>query len=306
MKKLSLLMVLLICGAMFTMAQNSSQTTDPYATSTGVSGDVQHSTKAMGDVLSQITPTGIHAWGVAYDGSFLYLTDPYGAPSIGTTVYQYDLAGNPTGYTIDANVGGLAWVGDMATDGGLLYCTSVGGDNAINVFDIATGALTNTLTGAWAGISQRGLAHDAANDEFYIGGWNSNNIWRVDATGTMISEFPFMGVSGLAWSPFGGPTGNGSLWVVANESADLVTELDPNNGWATIQSFVIPNGLQHSGAGLGVNADGNLWVVNQSNQIVYLVDGDATPPSVPLSNWALIFGFILITGFIIIRQTKLF
>ncbi|MCK5776186.1 MAG: hypothetical protein KAH25_08420, partial [Bacteroidales bacterium] len=88
--------------------------------------------------------------------------------------------------------------------------------------------------------------------------------------------------------------------------ADLVTELDPNNGWATIQSFVIPNGLQHSGAGLGVNADGNLWVVNQSNQIVYLVDGDATPPSVPLSNWALIFGFILITGFIIIRQTKLF
>ncbi|OYT15300.1 MAG: hypothetical protein B7C24_13825 [Bacteroidetes bacterium 4572_77] len=257
MRKLNLIMAFVLCGAMFTIGQNASdnasQQKNSLATSQGVSGSVSHqqnNSKAFGDVITQIDPTSIHAWGAAFDGTFLYFTDPYGSGNVGTTVYQYDLSGAPTGYTIDANVGAPTWVGDMASDNGLLYCTNVGGDNAINVFNISSGSLVNTITGDWTGTSQRGLAHDAVNDEFYIGGWNSNTLWRVDATGTTISELAFPGISGLAWSPNGGPMGNGSLWVVANSVDDLVTELDPNNGYATLQSFVIPDGAGSSGAGL--------------------------------------------------------
>jgi len=313
MRKFTLLMAFVFCTAMITTAQNnasSNQKADPLAFSQGESGNIVHPStfgKGVGDVMSQLTTAPIHAWGVGFDGQYLYFTDPFG--SDGTTIHQYDLSGNPTGYTINGDFGGPSWIGDMASDGTLLYCCNVGGDNAINVFDIATGALVNTLTGDWAYTSQRGLAYDAIHNEFYIGGWNSNKIWRVDATGATISEFDFSSISGLAWNPTGGPSGAGSLWVVANTTDDLVTELDPNNGWATLQTFNIPNGSQYSGAGLEMNSDGNLWVVNQSDEVVYLVDSGDTSPnpaSVPLSNWALVFSMILISGFVIIRYTKFF
>ena len=130
------------------------------------------------------------------------------------------------------------------------------------------------------------------------------NISRA-VKGTTIDEFPFDGVSGLAWSPNGGPMGNGSLWVVANTPSDLVTELDPNNGWAELQSFVIPDGVQYSGAGLEIDASGALWVVNQQNEVVYLVDSGIAY-EVPLSNWALLISIVLIIGFVAIRQTRIF
>ncbi len=313
MRKFTLLLALVFCSAIITTAQNnaiSNQQINPLAFSQGVSGNTVHqptSGKGVGDVISQMTTAPVHAWGVAFDGQYLYFTDPFG--SNGTTIHQYDLSGNSTGYTIDGNYGGNSWVGDMASDGTLLYCCNVGGDNAINVYNIASGALVNTLTGDWSFESQRGLAYDAVHNEFYIGGWNSNNIWRVDASGTTISEFAFAGISGLAWSPTGGPNGTGSLWVSISNANDLVTEVDPNNGWGTIQSFVIPDGSGYSGAGLGMNSDGNLWVVNQSNEIVYLVDSGASappPPNVPLSNWALVISIILISGFVIIRHTSFF
>jgi hypothetical protein len=314
MKKFIMLAAFLLYWVTLTVAQNESSQTiqnlDPLALSQGVSGNVVHhqtGDKNMGDILSQISPTSMHAWGVAFDGQFLYFTDPYQTGNDQHTIYQYDLNGNPTGYTISANFGGPAWIADMACDGNTIYCCNVSGNNAINSFDIATGTLQNTITGDWAFESQRGLAFDAAHNEFYIGGWNSDKIWRVDAsTGVTISEFAFENVSGLAWNPFGGPTGNGSLWVAGNTVDDLVTEIDPNNGWAVIQNYIIPNGVDYSSAGLEVDNSGNLWTVNQSNEIVYLIDTDSAPPAptIPVSNWAIILTLMLISGFILIRYTN--
>ena len=201
---------------------------------------------------------------------------------------------------INADYGGPSWIGDLATDDVNIYACNVGGDNAINVFNIATGALVNTITGDWTSISQRGLAYDASAHEFYIGGWNSNQIWRTDASGNTIEIIPAGGVAGLAWDPIGGPAGTGSLWVVNNDPSDIVTELDPNNSWATLRTFPIPNGSGYSGAGLDINHVNNLWVTNQSDDNLYLVEVDNAGP-VPLNNWALGITIMLMMSFVIYR-----
>ncbi len=247
---------------------------DPLAVSRKSAHDVIVSTSGsrdVGDVVSQFTPSGMQAWGICFDGTYLYATDPFG--SSGNTIVQLNTDGSQTGYTIDANYGG-SWIGDMSSDGTYIYACNVGGDDAIKVIDIASGALVNTITGDFATTSQRGLAHDEINDEFYIGGWNSNNIWRVDNTGATLDQHSESGVSGLAYHPQGGPNADGSLWVVDNAASDPVNEYDINNGWTLLQNFTIPDGAGNSGAGLGLNGNGNLWLVNQSNNVVYEIETD--------------------------------
>ncbi|RLD41989.1 MAG: hypothetical protein DRI89_08445, partial [Bacteroidetes bacterium] len=226
-------------------------------------------TRTVGDVLETVNPQGVQPWGVAFDGEYLWVTDPFGAN--GNAATQFNTDGSATGYSINMSFGG-SWIADMSSDGVNLYCCNVGGDNAIKVVDIASGTLIETVTGAFTITSQRGLGHDEINNEYYIGGWNSNNIWRTDATGATISQFAYAGVSGIAYHPQGGPDAFGSVWVVGNEPGDMINEYDPNTGWTLLQGFGIPSGIGYSGAGLGLNGDGNLWVVNQSNQTIYLVD----------------------------------
>jgi hypothetical protein len=251
--------------------------------------------RSFGNILDTVTPGSIQPWGVACSGKYLYLTE-YSRKSI----FQYNLDGTPTGYVINANYGGPSWIGDLATDDVNIYACNVGGDNAINVFNIATGALVNTITGDWTVISQRGLAYDASAHEFYIGGWNSDTIWRTDNLGNTIEIIPAGDVSGLAWDPVGGPAGTGSLWVVNNDWSDIVTELDPNNSWATLRTFPIPNGSGFSGAGLDINRINNLWVTNQTDFNLYLVEVDNTAP-VPLNNWALGIAIMLMISFVIYK-----
>jgi len=222
----------------------------------------------FGDVVMSFVPAGNQPWGCGWDGEKMWVTNPFTNPG---QIVAYNLDGTQFGQTIPASFGG-SWVGDMDSDETYLYGCNVGGDNGIKKIDLATGSLVATITGAFAVTSQRGLAYDADNDEYYIGGWNSNMIWRVTSTGATISQYAWNGVSGLAWHPQGGPDGDGSLYIVANTPTDQVTEVDPNNGWMTLQAFMIPGGVGYSGAGLDINDDGNLWVVNQSNSNIYLVD----------------------------------
>jgi hypothetical protein len=82
-------------------------------------------------------------------------------------------------------------------------------------------------------------------------------------------------VSGLAWQPLGGPDQDGALWVMVNAASNLVTEVDPNASWVTLQSFMIPGGQSYSGAGMEVKTElpdaGALWICNQTENTVYLV-----------------------------------
>ncbi len=69
---------------------------------------------------------------------------------------------------------------------GELWVFAVGGSNKIYKFAIPDGTLPDSLGDpAWTYISQRGLSYDPYNNTFWLGGWNSNMVWEIDAaTGT--------------------------------------------------------------------------------------------------------------------------
>jgi hypothetical protein len=230
----------------------------------------------VGDVIYAFpAPSPISlCWGICDDGENLWITDPNMSS---TTIYEVTYNGEYTGVTITVSLG-QSFVGDMVSDGEYLYGCLVGGPNTIVKVDLATGETVGTISGDWTVTSQRGLAADFVNEEFYIGGWSSNQIWRTTFDGETISTFGFAGVSGLAWQPLGGIDQEGSLWIVVNSANSLVTEVDPNNGWTTIQSFTMPGGQPNSGAGAEIkltDPDGCcLWLTNQSDNHIYLVDLD--------------------------------
>jgi hypothetical protein len=315
MKKITqacfLLSLLVFLFSLNTIAQNemtSEGITGPKAVKEIVIDDGARGTTAVGDVITSIVPQDISPpWGVGYDRStnLMYITDAYISP---TTIFQLDPAtGNKTGVTITINVG-QSWIGDMAVENGYLYAVMVGGPNTIEVVDLSTGNVVNSIGGVFTSISQRGLAYDPVYDVFFIGGWNEDIIYRLNGTGGLIDQFSFSGVSGLEWHPQGGPAGQGSLWVVTNASTDIVAELDPNGGWVTLQSFNLPGSNGYAGAGLALNSDGNLWMPNQTDDLVYLVDiqEPLTPMEIPLRTVGIVIAVILIAGWIVFRRGKLF
>ncbi|MBP6871325.1 MAG: carboxypeptidase regulatory-like domain-containing protein [Bacteroidales bacterium] len=231
-------------------------------------------TRDIGDVVLSFPWTGGGlCWGICDDTENLWISDPNVSA---TVIYEVDYEGTVTGNTITISQG-QSWVGDMVSDGEFLYGCLVGGPNSIVKVDLATGETVGTIGGDFTVTSQRGLGADFENEEFYIGGWNSNQIWRTDWEGNTISTFGFSGVSGLAWHP-NGADGEGGLWVIVNAATDNVTEVDPNNGWATVMAFVMPDDQGYSGAGLEIKNSGEyagyLWIPNQSTNTVYLVEAE--------------------------------
>jgi hypothetical protein len=236
--------------------------------------EIENGTREVGEVVLSFpapTPIGL-SWGICDDGQNLWVTDPNYSS---TSIFQVTYNGEITGITITVSQG-QSYIADLVSDGDFLYGCLVGGPNSIVKIDLATGETVGTITGDWTLASQRGLAADFYNEEFYIGGWNSDMIWRTDFSGNTISNFGFAGVSGLAWHPLGGPDGEGSLWVVTNDSSSFITEIDPNDEWATIQSFPMPGEQLFSGAGAEIKLtypnSGCLWLTNMTDNTIYLVD----------------------------------
>ena len=69
----------------------------------------------------------------------------------------------------------------MDTTNNCMAQVNVGGDNGIYCWDLNTGAVVDSITGAfpWTGISQRGLAYRPDDNSFYIGGWNEGVVYHV-------------------------------------------------------------------------------------------------------------------------------
>jgi len=231
--------------------------------------------REVGDVLRIFTsPSPVSScYGICDDGTGLWITDPtYSA----TTIFRITYDGILTGETIDL-FQGQSWIGDMVSDGTYLYCCLIGGTNRIGKVYLPTGQIVGTIGGDFSETAQMGLAADFENEEFYIGGWNSNMIWRTTFSGNTISTHTFDNVSGLAWSPQGGPNHEGSLWVMVNAYPNWVSEIDPNENWGNMQSFMIPGGEANSGAGIELKSSGYygqkaLWICNQIENKVFLVD----------------------------------
>ena len=226
---------------------------------------------ATGDVIRSFVPTGLMlGWGVGYSG-LLWLSDP---PANANA--EFTVEGAATGRKYPTPWSG-GWGADMAyLAGPNRYCQlAVGADNGIHCWDAATGEVTDSISGTfpWTAISQRGLAYRPDDDSFYVGGWNEGTIYHVKGLshtdkGAVIGQCKPAdgGISGLAW--------NGAmevLWAATNSATDSIYELNPDD--CTVLSVLphpTPGGFQ--GGGLEMDETGNLWMIAQNPNKVFLVE----------------------------------
>ncbi len=156
----------------------------------------------------------------------------------------------------------------------MVWRVAVGGDNCIHELNPVTLSQTgNTVCGSpWTNTSQRGMAYDAVNNAYFVGGWNEGIVYHVDADGNVIDSANVgLPISGMAYD-----ASNGHLLVMSNTDGTDITVLDALNNYAVIGSFnVVDGGSRVFGAfeqaGIEFDCTGNLWAVNQITQVVYNV-----------------------------------
>ena len=244
---------------------------------------------APGDVLKSWATSGVTIpFGVGYTGRLWISNFP--DPDLD---YEFTSDGAATGRAWPAGWVG-SWAADMAyLPGPKLLCqVNVGGDKGIYCWNPETGAVAGSIVGAfpWTATSQRGLAYRAADDTFYIGGWNEGIIYRIKGlsypdkgavVGQCYSADPK--ISGLAYNAV-----FNVLWLATNSDTDTIYA--PNPDTCTIITTLGNNGtLPHpdpgfNGAGLEMDENGNLWMVSQSSAKAFLVVSGlpvSTPPPPP-------------------------
>ncbi len=227
----------------------------------------------VGSVIkSWICPSPIgDPWGVGvlFDSDEVVIADGAVDP---TDDYVVTSDGAYTGRYWSADFGG-SWAGDMAFDGTYIWQVNVGGDNAIYKIDPASGQTVGSIhNAAWAGVSQRGLAYNANDDTFYIGGWNDDIIYKVkgeswDNPGAVIEQWSMpVSIAGLAYHPVADV-----LIVSCNSSPDMIYYVNATTH-TTIAQFQHPAGGDYMGVGCELDRDGNLWVASWGENKMYLVE----------------------------------
>ena len=147
--------------------------------------------------------------------------------------------------------------------------------NGIHCWDPATGNVNDKIDGSfpWTAAPQFGLAYRDDDDSFYVGGWDEGIIYHIKGLshpdkGAVIGQCkPADGrVSGLAWNG-----AMGVLWAATNSPTDSIYELNPHD--CTVLSVLPhpqPGGGQ--GGGLDIDENGELWMIAQRPNTVYLVE----------------------------------
>ncbi len=236
--------------------------------------------QATGEVLESWPTVGLELpWGIAYTGN-VWVGDAFDNGDLCSvagicSTHEFTTSGTPTGESFES-----PWIevfgGDMAFDSGrgLIWQVNVGGDNGIYGLDPADGSVEEVITGSpWATISQRGLAYDPATDVFYIGGWNEGIVYRVaglshPTPGETLSQCQPADptISGLAWNG-----SFGMLWMATNSEFDSIYLIDPETCDASL-ALAHPSGGGGNGAGIELDAAGNLWTVSQNTGEAFLIE----------------------------------
>lgn len=238
-----------------------------------------------GDVLKSWPPSGATlGWGLGRVTN-LWVSDVFANTNAARPdLREFTEDGSTTGASWKTITNG-AWAADMAYDSQhhLLCYVNVGGtdawSNSISCMDPTTGQVVNQITGSWTAVPQRGLAYRPDDDTFYIGGWNEavpntgiTYIYHIkglswDTPGAVLDQFsPFEpATAGLAWNPI-----HKVLWQAVNSWKDYIYALNPTNG-DVLLTLARPN-PGFNGSGLETDEQGNLWVMSQKPNLVYLLD----------------------------------
>ncbi|MCD6417956.1 choice-of-anchor J domain-containing protein [bacterium] len=245
-------------------------------------------TTAYGDVVDSIdlvVPSIDIPWGFGCVGMFTEWS--YWV----STVFTYSPSQNVE-FGLDKVPSGVAWrtlwagswPGDMTYDGTIIWQVNVGGDNGLYGWSPATGEVIDTISdpdGIWDANSQRGVAYDAAEDVFYIGGWNDNIVYKIkgkswDNPGEIITAWSLNDVAGIGFNH-----SRRTVIVALNNASDDVVEFDPYTSTIlNVYSFGWMGGFSLAGA--EVDADGKLWVVSMNQNKAYAIDipGGDIPPGI--------------------------
>jgi subtilisin family serine protease len=225
---------------------------------------------APGNVIRSFPPTGTQlAWGVGFTGQ-LWLSDP-----IPRLNWEFTPQGAATGrkWNTPWATQGAADMAYVAGKG--LVCQLAPFVNGIHCWDPATGNVADSITGSfpWTNAPQFGLAYRADDDSFYVGGWEDQTIYHVKGLGhadkgAVIGQCkPADGmISGLAWNG-----GMGVLWVATNSPTDTIYELNPDD-CTVLSTLAHPQSGGFQGAGLDMDDNGDLWMIGQEPNTVYLVE----------------------------------
>ncbi len=223
-----------------------------------------------GQVIRSWTPTGVSTpFGVGFTGN-VWISDTTTDRNL-----EFTVDGVPTGRKWSTTDWSTS-PNDMAYDPGrdLMCQVNVGGDNGIHCWDPDSGFIVDSITGAfaWTETSQRGLAYRADNDTFYIGGITDEIIYQVKGLsypdkGAVISQCaPADGeISGLAYNP-----SFDVVWAATDSPTDTIYQLDPDT-CAVLGTLPHPSPSSDA-AGLEMDQAGNLWMVDQDPDAIYLVD----------------------------------
>ncbi|HTY40970.1 MAG TPA: carboxypeptidase regulatory-like domain-containing protein [Thermoanaerobaculia bacterium] len=234
-----------------------------------------HRIFAAGDVLISQPTDLTYAWGVGYSGSSnsTWNTD-LGQAGGDDHAHEFDATGVQTGQSIDLTPAISAWAGDgayNANTGNIWYVDVVAaGSSCIFEVNPATLSVTGNTICPNTGQSERGLAYDLSDDTYFTGSWLDGVIYHFDASGSILdSSAVGLGISGLAYYP-----DSGHLFVQVSDPIDYsITVLDAKNNYAVVGNFYVSDGAfdDHGGAGMEADCEGNLWMVNQTSQMLFKV-----------------------------------
>lgn len=249
--------------------------TSPTAEGLGTPSPPPAAPLAAGTVIRSWTPAGAtEPWGIAYDmfNGTVWVSSP--APSWGGNdrIYEFSILGVATGRSYPHTSPHSYGPADLAFNWktGQIWAMNVssGAGNCIYEIDPGSGYTGDFICpggGSGFSVSQRGLTYDPVSDTYFAGGWNDQQIHRFSSTGTLLSSVNVgLNIAGLAYNPL-----TQHLFVLTNANPNRVYVLNVPSLYSVVGSFTISQGFPaNSGAGLEFDCDGNLWAVDQTNNVV--------------------------------------
>ncbi|MCD6502606.1 T9SS type A sorting domain-containing protein, partial [bacterium] len=171
----------------------------------------------------------------------------------------------------------ITWWCDMAWDANrnLMWQIESGETFKIYGWNPNTGEVEESLGGTWTANWQRGLGYDFARDIFYIGSWADDLIKVVkgpswDVPGQVITSFDAPSCAGVAFDE-----GRRTVWYAMSGATGLIKEIDPSTG-EVINTIAAPHSEIGGLAGLDMDDEGRLWVMNYAVPRIYVLEAPSS------------------------------